>query len=91
VTAKEILDVLVSVIPLFDLVICVLDSIFFGIATPTEASGIGALGAIPFDTINRNHSHVVPCIGDRLDYSVCLFSDIDSGCLTPMKIPARRT
>ncbi len=38
-------DVLKSVIPPFGLVLLVLGSIFFGIATPTEASGLGALGA----------------------------------------------
>jgi len=53
VTTKEILDVLVSVIPPFGLIICVLGSIFFGIATPTEASGIGALGAILLALFNR--------------------------------------
>ncbi len=37
--------VLKSVVPPFGLVLLVLGSIFFGIATPTEASGLGALGA----------------------------------------------
>ena len=36
---------LVSIIPTGALIFAVLGSIFFGIATPTEASGIGALGA----------------------------------------------
>lgn len=36
---------LVSIIPTATLIFAVLGSIFFGIATPTEASGIGALGA----------------------------------------------
>jgi len=38
-------DVLVAVLPTFALILAVLGSIFAGIATPTEASGVGALGA----------------------------------------------
>ncbi|WP_424980054.1 TRAP transporter large permease [Leisingera sp. S232] len=40
-----ILNVLKSTIPPTLLIVAVLGSIFFGIATPTEASGVGALGA----------------------------------------------
>lgn len=45
VTMKVVLDVLLSVLPPFALILLVLGSIFFGFATPTEASGLGALGA----------------------------------------------
>jgi tripartite ATP-independent transporter DctM subunit len=38
-------DVLIAVIPTLALILAVLGSIFAGITTPTEASGIGALGA----------------------------------------------
>ncbi|WP_366524136.1 TRAP transporter large permease subunit [uncultured Ruegeria sp.] len=38
-------DVLVAVIPTLMLILAVLGSIFAGLTTPTEASGIGALGA----------------------------------------------
>ncbi|MEM1374698.1 MAG: TRAP transporter large permease subunit [Pseudomonadota bacterium] len=38
-------DVLLSVIPPMFLILLVLGSIFAGLATPTEASGLGALGA----------------------------------------------
>lgn len=38
-------DVLIAVLPTFALILAVLGSIFAGIATPTEASGVGALGA----------------------------------------------
>ena len=34
-----------SVLPAAGLLLAVLGSIFFGIATPTEAAGVGALGA----------------------------------------------
>jgi tripartite ATP-independent transporter DctM subunit len=39
------LDVLRSVLPAAGLILAVLGSIFFGIATPTEAAGVGAAGA----------------------------------------------
>ncbi len=39
-------DVLIAVIPTFALILAVLGSIFAGLTTPTEASGIGALGAM---------------------------------------------
>ncbi len=45
VTPKVILDVALSVLPPFGLIVLVLGSIFFGLATPTEASGLGAAGA----------------------------------------------
>ena len=45
VTAKILLDVALSVVPPLLLILLVLGSIFFGFATPTEASGLGALGA----------------------------------------------
>ena len=38
-------DVVVAVLPAVGLILAVLGSIFFGIATPTEAAGVGALGA----------------------------------------------
>ncbi|WP_367181551.1 TRAP transporter large permease subunit [uncultured Ruegeria sp.] len=38
-------DVLIAVIPTLILILAVLGSIFAGLTTPTEASGIGALGA----------------------------------------------
>lgn len=46
VTLGLFLNVLKSTIPPALLIIAVLGSIFFGIATPTEASGVGALGAM---------------------------------------------
>ncbi len=41
-----ILSVFRDIIPAAALILAVLGSIFFGIATPTEASGVGALGAL---------------------------------------------
>ena len=45
VSWRIVKNVLRSAIPPATLIIAVLGSIFFGIATPTEASGVGALGA----------------------------------------------
>lgn len=45
VSVKVVFNVIKAVLPTAGLIIAVLGSIFFGIATPTEASGVGALGA----------------------------------------------
>jgi tripartite ATP-independent transporter DctM subunit len=45
VTTRVVLDVLWSVLPAAGLILTVLGSIFFGVATPTEAAGVGAFGA----------------------------------------------
>jgi len=45
VTGRLVFDTLVAVLPPLLLIFAVLGSIFFGIATPTEASGLGAFGA----------------------------------------------
>jgi len=50
---RDVLAVLGSVVPPFALIIAVLGSIFAGIATPTEASGIGAMGATLLAAANR--------------------------------------
>jgi tripartite ATP-independent transporter DctM subunit len=46
----------VSVVPPILLIFAVLGSIFFGIATPTEAGAVGAFGAIVLAVANRNMS-----------------------------------
>ncbi|TQM92102.1 TRAP transporter large permease [Roseinatronobacter monicus] len=45
VTMKLVLSTLLAVVPPLLLIFAVLGSIFFGIATPTEAAGVGAFGA----------------------------------------------
>ena len=47
---------LVAVVPPLLLIFSVLGSIFFGIATPTEAGAVGAAGAIVLAALNRNLS-----------------------------------
>ena len=54
VSMKVVLDVLLSVVPPLLLIVLVLGSIFFGIATPTEASGLGAAGATLLALLSRN-------------------------------------
>ncbi len=53
ITPKIIFDVLLSVLPPMGLILVVLGSIFFGFATPTEASGLGALGALLLAVLSR--------------------------------------
>ncbi|MBL4645126.1 MAG: TRAP transporter large permease subunit [Rhizobiales bacterium] len=54
VTAKIIGEVAMSVVPPMLLILLVLGSIFFGFATPTEASGLGAMGATILALLSRN-------------------------------------
>ncbi len=49
-----VLDLLKNILPPVSLIAMVLGSIFAGIATPTEASGIGALGAMLLTIKNGN-------------------------------------
>jgi len=46
ISGKLIIKVLVSIFPPVILILAVLGSIFFGVATPTEAAGVGAFGAM---------------------------------------------
>lgn len=48
-----------TLIPPFALILLVLGSIFFGIASPTEASGVGALGATIIALLNRRLNFTV--------------------------------
>ena len=51
-SGRLVLDTFLAVLPPVALILAVLGSIFFGIATPTEASGIGALGATLLALLN---------------------------------------
>ncbi|MDG1444461.1 MAG: TRAP transporter large permease subunit [Pseudomonadales bacterium] len=59
ITFRLVGDVLLSVMAPAGLIVAVLGSIFFGIATPTEAAGVGAFGALLLALWNK-----------RLDFSV---------------------
>lgn len=50
---RAVIATLLAVIPPAALIVAVLGSIFFGIATPTEASGLGAFGAMLLAAVNR--------------------------------------
>ncbi len=54
ITWRIIANVGKSIVPPLGLVLLVLGSIFFGFATPTEASGLGALGATFLALASRN-------------------------------------
>ncbi|MBK1669417.1 C4-dicarboxylate ABC transporter [Rhodovibrio sodomensis] len=53
ITPRVFWDVLVAVVPTAALILAVLGSIFAGLATPTEASGVGAAGATLLAAANR--------------------------------------
>ena len=59
VTWRLVLDTLLAVLPPLLLIFAVLGSIFFGNATPTEASGLGAFGATLLAIANRRFSFPV--------------------------------
>ena len=52
-TMREAWGVVLAVIPTLFLIIAVLGAIFFGIATPTEAAGVGAFGATLLAAANK--------------------------------------
>jgi len=56
VTMKIVGEVALSVVPPLLLILLVLGSIFVGFATPTEASGLGAMGALVLALMNRKLS-----------------------------------
>ena len=53
---RMVWDVLKSILPPAMLIVAVLGSIFAGVTTPTEASGVGALGATILALINKKLS-----------------------------------
>ncbi len=59
ITLAVVLDVFQSVLPPVLLIFAVLGSIFAGMATPTEASGVGALGATLLAAYNKKLSFKV--------------------------------
>ena len=59
VTWRLVFNTLLAVVPPLLLIFAVLGSIFFGIATPTEASGVGAFGATLLAAANGRLSWAV--------------------------------
>ncbi len=52
-TLKDWIDLALAILPAAFLIMLVLGSIFFGVATPTESSGMGALGAMLLALSNK--------------------------------------
>ena len=52
-TVHDWIQMLIAILPAAFLIMLVLGSIFFGIATPTESSGMGALGAVLLAFMNK--------------------------------------
>jgi tripartite ATP-independent transporter DctM subunit len=79
-TLKQIGIAALSTVPTFGLILLVLGSIFFGIATPTEASGLGAVGAILLAAANRKLSwSVIRQVGIETTLTTCFIFAIFIG------------
>lgn len=79
-TAKQVAVAFLSTLPTFGLILVVLGSIFFGIATPTEASGLGAFGAILLAAANRKLSwSVIRQVGIETTLTTCFIFAIFIG------------
>jgi tripartite ATP-independent transporter DctM subunit len=77
---RQILMAFASTIPTFGLILLVLGSIFFGVATPTEASGLGAFGAILLAAANRKLSwRVIREVGIETTLTTCFIFAIFIG------------
>ena len=50
---SNIVELLIAILPPAFLILAVLGSIFFGVATPTEAAGVGAFGALLLAALKR--------------------------------------
>jgi len=50
---KVVWELFIAIVPAAFLILAVLGSIFFGLATPTEAAGVGAAGALLLAILNR--------------------------------------
>ncbi|MDC0068723.1 TRAP transporter large permease subunit [Gammaproteobacteria bacterium] len=50
---KVVWELFMAIVPAAFLILAVLGSIFFGLATPTEAAGVGAAGALLLAALNR--------------------------------------
>ena len=79
-TLRQVGIAFLSTLPTFGLILVVLGSIFFGIATPTEASGLGAFGAMLLAAANRRLSwQVIRQVGIDTTITTCLIFAIFIG------------
>ncbi len=79
-TMGEIFWAFLSTLPTVGLILVVLGSIFFGIATPTEASGLGAFGATLLALANGRLSlQVIRTVGYQTTLTTCFIFAIFIG------------
>ncbi len=79
-TVKQIGIAALSTVPTFGLILLVLGSIFFGVATPTEASGLGAFGAMVLAAANgRLNLRVIREVGIETTMTTCFIFAIFIG------------
>ena len=76
ITMGVFLNVMKAVLPTLALIFVVLGSIFAGIATPTEASGVGAFGATLLAMYNRKFSFKVlkEVVGGTMNTTAYIFA-----------------
>jgi len=76
VDTRVLMNVLKAVLPTVALIFVVLGSIFAGIATPTEASGVGAFGATLLAMYNRKFSFKVlkEVVGGTVNTTAYIFA-----------------
>jgi tripartite ATP-independent transporter DctM subunit len=79
-TLRQVGQAALSTVPTFGLILLVLGSIFFGIATPTEASGLGAAGAMLLAAANgRLNLKVMREVGIATTLTTCFIFAIFIG------------
>ncbi|MDP2072586.1 TRAP transporter large permease subunit, partial [Hydrogenophaga sp.] len=79
-TVRQVGVAFLSTLPTFGLILVVLGSIFFGIATPTEASGLGAFGAMLLAAANRRLTwQVIRQVGIDTTITTCFIFAIFIG------------
>jgi len=79
-TGREIWAAVLATVPTAGLILAVLGAIFMGIATPTEASGIGAFGATLLALFNRRLSlKVIRQVGIETTLTTCFIFGIFIG------------
>lgn len=71
ISPRVFLEVLKTVLPPMGLIVLVLGSIFAGVATPTEASGVGALGATLLVWYNKKLSFKVLKEVNKSTFQTC--------------------
>ena len=79
-TVRQIGIAFLSTLPTLGLILVVLGSIFFGVATPTEASGLGAFGAMVLAAANgKLNFNVIRQVGIDTTITTCFIFGIFIG------------